>query len=219
MGKTLTTEARRAEGARHPEEARATTTTSLGLRAAVDAVLADGRIEDRLLNEGWVPTAPAEVAAVLEDHAASLESAHEEIEALKCEVEARLARLEARLSAGPNWSPEPGNVAEEGLLGPHRLGDGSIDFSAGEASGDAIRDMSTTPALGLGKRNRRTTGAIGTAGVRRRSAAACARFRRSSSGHRRHTLRPKICRGGNWGPAGSQNELGQGEGPPHSPWS
>ena len=42
------------------------------------------------------------------------------------ELERRLALLEARMASSPEWSPEPGNKAEEGLLEPLRLGDGEV---------------------------------------------------------------------------------------------
>jgi hypothetical protein len=130
-----------ADERRRADEARSAIPPEvLELRAAVDAVLADGRIEDRLLNQGWMPTTPAEVVAVFDDHAASLESAHDEIELL----EARLALLEGRMTASPEWSPEPGNKAQEGLLEPLRLGDGEVDWSPDEKpTGDALHDLDT----------------------------------------------------------------------------
>jgi hypothetical protein len=60
------------------------------------------------------------------------------------DLEGRLALLERRLSPSPEWSPQPGSTAEEGLLSGYRLGDGKIAWSPREeASGDAIQDMAT----------------------------------------------------------------------------
>jgi hypothetical protein len=63
-----------------------------------------------------------------------------EIEAL----ERRLALLEARMTTSPEWSPEPGNKAEEGLIEPHRLAEGEVDWAPDdEPTGDALHDLNS----------------------------------------------------------------------------
>jgi hypothetical protein len=58
-------------------------------------------------------------------------------------LEARVAELERRLSTAIEWRPEPGNIAEEGLLESYRLGDSS-DFDlapSAEPTGTALHDL------------------------------------------------------------------------------
>ena len=57
-------------------------------------------------------------------------------------LEDRVARLEAHLSTSPDWRPEPGDVAGEGLFDPFRRPDGSMGREH-NATGDALTDLSS----------------------------------------------------------------------------
>lgn len=60
-------------------------------------------------------------------------------------AEERITDLEVRMAPGPDWKPEPGNVAEAGLLAPYVVGrGGDPDFAPHqEATGFPLSDMSS----------------------------------------------------------------------------